>query len=300
MGTNMKKYKFKKINAFTSGSSQGNPAAGIYLNDLNDISENEMQAIARELKGFVNEVVFLFANKNEIFLKYYSSECEVDFCGHGTIAVLFDFIKNNENLVKTNFLKIKIKNEILKVYNQIVENNSIFITAPKPSYLSKDIAGSSIISALNLTSYDINPRLKIDFINAGLNTLIVPIVNLERCLRIDPDQETLKYFCMDNAIDIILVFTDEVSQKMNHFRTRVFAPKYGYLEDPATGSGNSAFGYYLLRYDLWDGRLLSIEQNNNQKLPNIVKLNTINENDTTSVIFGGAGSIVIDGFYYLK
>ncbi len=41
--------------------------------------------------------------------------------------------------------------------------------------------------------------------------------------------------------------------KQNIAHTRVFAPKFGYLEDPATGSGNSAFGYYMLKNALWDG-----------------------------------------------
>jgi PhzF family phenazine biosynthesis protein len=296
----MKKYRFKKINAFTAGASRGNPAAGIYLEDRNDISDDEMQAIARELKGYVNEVVFLFADKNDIFLKYYSSECEVDFCGHGTIGVLFDFIGNNEDLLKKNFIYIKFKHGSLKVYNQINENNSIFITAPEPSYLSSNITGDDVSGALGLASRDINPGLRTGFINAGLNTLIVPIVNLDRCLEINPDLEVLKSFCMHNTIDIILVFTDEVSQKTNHFRTRVFAPKYGYLEDPATGSGNSAFGYYLLKNNLWDGKLLLLEQNNSRESPNIVKLNAVKENGKTHVIFGGAGNVVIDGFYYLK
>jgi PhzF family phenazine biosynthesis protein len=295
----MKKFRFKKINAFTAGLSPGNPAAGIYLNNIDDISDYEMQSIARELKGFVNEVVYLFADNNGIFLRYYSSECEVDFCGHGTIAIMFDFIKNNKDLLNKNIIDIKVKNEILKVYNQIIENNSIFITAPNPSYLANNIINDDIPGALNVSLSAIDPLLNVDFINAGLNTLIVPIINLDRCLKINPDQEILKFFCMKNDIDIILIYTREASQNMNHFRTRVFAPKYGYLEDPATGSGNSAFGYYLLKNNLWDGQLLLIEQNNSRELPNIIKLKTIKQNGDTCVIFGGSGIVIIDGHYYL-
>src|SRR5574340_358329 len=116
----MKKYRFKKINAFTSGLSGGNPAAGIYLSNMSDITGHEMQAIANELKGYVNEVVYLFSNENGILLKYYSSECEVDFCGHGTIAVMYDYIKNNKDLLHRDVINIRVKNESLNVYNQIV------------------------------------------------------------------------------------------------------------------------------------------------------------------------------------
>ena len=55
----MKKFHFKKIDAFTDGSSGGNPAGYIDLTEGAGLSAAEMQQIAAELKGFVNEVGFL-------------------------------------------------------------------------------------------------------------------------------------------------------------------------------------------------------------------------------------------------
>jgi predicted PhzF superfamily epimerase YddE/YHI9 len=40
-------------------------------------------------------------------------------------------------------------------------------------------------------------------------------------------------------------FTTETADGGNRYRTRVFAPTFGYLEDPATGSGNSALDIIL-------------------------------------------------------
>ena len=75
---------------------------------------------------------------------------------------------------------------------------------------------------------------------------------------------------MENGIDIIHVSTKETYTASSKYRTRVFAPKYGYLEDPATGSGNAAFGYYLINENLWnDG--FTIEQGTNKSNPNFVK-----------------------------
>ena len=56
----MKSFPFKKIDAFTKGLSAGNPCACVYLGSANDISADEMQLIAKELKGYVNEVIYLF------------------------------------------------------------------------------------------------------------------------------------------------------------------------------------------------------------------------------------------------
>jgi len=81
-------------------------------------------------------------------------------------------------------------------------------------------------------------------IYAGLATLIVPITTLYDEINIFPHEQNLKKFCLDNKIDIILIFSTEVKDSKSIAHSRVFAPKFGYLEDPATGSGNSAFSYY--------------------------------------------------------
>lgn len=298
-GELMKNFPFKKIDAFTKGLSGGNPCACIYLNSISDITPDEMQLIARELKGFVNEVVYLFPEDQRFYLKYYSAECEVDFCGHGTIGIMYDYIKNHPNLRDMDIIKIRVKDELLDIYNKIKEDDCVYITAPSPKFNSVKLPKQEIAKALNINIENIDNKFDLALINAGLNTLIVPLEGLELCLATLPDQVTLKSFCLSNGIDIIIVFTQDVADKKNKFRTRVFAPKFGYLEDPATGSGNSAFGYYLLQRNLWDGRSISIEQNNNRDYPNIIKLDTVKKMDKTNVIFGGAALVKIEGTYTL-
>lgn len=296
----MKSFPFKKIDAFTKGLSAGNPCAGIYLKSSGDIADREMHQIASELKGFVNEVVYLFPEEEGFFLKYYSAECAVDFCGHGTIGIMYDLIKSSRILINQRIIKIRVKDAYLNVYNKIKESDSVFITAPAPQYNNLRLKKEEIAPALKIGAEVINDSFKLDIINAGLNTLIVPIRSLEKCPSLLPDQLALKDFCLENGIDIILVFTDEVADSGNKYRTRVFAPKYGYLEDPATGAGNSAFGYYLLRTGLWSGDNLSIEQNNSYDFPNIVKLNTVKDEDRNNVIFGGTAVVKIEGTYTLS
>jgi PhzF family phenazine biosynthesis protein len=296
----MKSFPFKKIDAFTKGSSSGNPCACVYLNSPGDISDREMQLIARELRGFVSEVVYVFPEDKCFFLKYYSAECEVDFCGHGTIGSMYDLISNRPDLLKEKIVKIKVKNVYLDVFNRIKESDSIFITAPAPRFNQLDLGEKEIAAALHISANSIAGKYKSALINAGLNTLIVPLTSLETCLTTKPNEPALKDFCLASGIDIILIFTDDVADKANQFRTRVFAPKFGYLEDPATGSGNSAFGNYLLHNNLWDGSILSIEQNNSYDFPNIVKLDTVRNNDRINVVFGGAAVVKIEGEYKLS
>lgn len=296
----MKKFIFKKIDAFTEGNSPGNPAGCVRLNSTGDITPDEMQRLAAELKGFVNETVFLFPENGSVYVRYYSSECEVDFCGHGTIAAMYDYIKNTPALLAAATVPIRVKDEILTVYNRIQEDNSVHISAPLPKYPGTTLTPDIIAETLGIDNNHIRPGLPVDMINGGLNTLLVPVDTLDCCTSILPDIASLKDFCIQNDIDIILVFTDNTTMRECHYRTRVFAPKFGYLEDPATGSGNSALGYYLMKNRLWDGNPLIIEQGRDIRNPNTVRLGTTVSGDTTQVTFGGSAVVRIEGNYILN
>lgn len=293
----MKKYLFKKLDAFAKNGSSGNPAACVYLSRMGEIDEAGMQQIARELKGFVNEVVYVFPEGEGFFLRYYSSECEVDFCGHGTIAAMYDLITTTPQLKSLPEVVIRVKDEKLTVLNQIAANDCVFIEAPLPVFSPTAPANREAAAALGIVPDIIVSPAAV--VNGGLNTLIVQIDSLNNCLAVNPGMEQLKDFCFQNRIDITLVYTKECYLKDTSYRTRVFAPKFGYLEDPATGSGNSAFGYYLIKNTIWNGKLMSIEQGKNKEQPNIVKLEAAQKKGAAVMRFGGSAALKIEGMYFI-
>lgn len=292
----MKKFSYKKVNAFTSGTSNGNPAAYLIIDD-GELSKEEMLKIGKEHSGFVSEVVFCtHSDVADIKLTYYSSECEVDFCGHGTIATMYDLISCDNKLQIKNEIMIETnKKGILKVYNALKEEDAVYITAPKAKQLNLNVSVERIAEALNIHRNEIDEKYSIDFIDAGLRTLIVPISKYEKEITIYPDEAKLKKFCMDNEIDIILIFSKAASSEQYIAHTRVFAPKFGYLEDPATGSGNSAFAFYLLKNNVWDGSQIMIEQGGDNIVFNTVKLKMKED----QILFGGKANVIIEGVYLL-
>jgi Predicted epimerase, PhzC/PhzF homolog len=198
-------------------------------------------------------------------------------------------------LAEIKEITIKTNKGDLAVYNELQSLDAVFITAPDPEYLEVKPSLADIAANLQTAVESLDQQHPVMLIDAGLRTLIVPIVNLDNILGLQPDEPKLKEFCLNNGIDIILVFTNDVADKSNKIRTRVFAPKFGYLEDPATGSGNSAMGYYMLKNEMWNGEPVSIEQNGEKDLFNIVKLNS----KDGKVLFGGNAVVKIDGEYHL-
>jgi PhzF family phenazine biosynthesis protein len=294
----MKTLDFKKIDAFTKGLSPGNPAGYVFMERADLLSEDEMQKIAAELKGFVNEVGFVNRQDKQFGMKFFSSECEVAFCGHATIAIMYDLISTNPDLINEKELKIKVSAGTLSVFNHVKDEDAVYIMAPEPQFLEREIKWSEIAQALDadITVFDNEKTFQV--IDGGLRTLIIPMASLKDCLRLYPNQENLKQFCFKNDIDIVHVFTDEVYTSDAKYRTRVFAPKYGYLEDPATGSGNSAFCYYLIYKNLWTGDF-SIEQGSSLNNPNIVKVKRYEKDNVDRILFGGCGTTRIVGSYCL-
>jgi len=232
-------------------------------------------------------------------LRYFSAEREVAFCGHATIAVMYDLIKNDEALARDPIVRIHVQGRELLVRNEIASTDSVFISAPPPQFLDTDLTRDDIAAALKIPPGEITEKNRFKLVNAGLATLIVPLTSLDVLLSLRPDQKHLREFCLAHDIEIILVFSEEVSIPENNYRTRVFAPIYGYLEDPATGSGNAALGYYLMNAELWDGQMLRIEQGRSMERPNIIRLVSDASKVQRSVFFGGNARVRIEGEYLL-
>ena len=293
----VQRFRFKKIDAFTEGQSGGNPAGCLYLPDQDALSAGEMQQIARELAGFVSEVVFVYSDEGYTALRYFSPEREMAFCGHCTVAVMYDLIKNDPDLARNPIIRIHIEGGVLLVRNEIAASDLVFINTPLPQIITPALTRDDVAAALKIPPGEISEKNRITVVSAGLSTLIVPFTSLNTLLSLWPDQKNLREFCLAQGIEIILVFTDDVSSDANAFRTRVFAPVFGYLEDPATGSGNAALGYYLLDAGLWDGHTIRIEQGRSRENPNIIRLASDASKVQRSVFFGGKARVKIEGDY---
>ncbi len=98
---------------------------------------------------------------------------------------------------------------------------------------------------------------------------------------------------------MVVVYTRETAFPGHDLHSRVFAPPtFGYLEDPATGSGNAALGNFLIRQNLWKNRTLVIEQGGpDRENPNIVRL--LRPEDGGLMFGGGGGRVRIDGGEYV-
>ncbi|HSK68533.1 MAG TPA: PhzF family phenazine biosynthesis isomerase [Candidatus Limnocylindria bacterium] len=292
----MEAYQYRKIDAFTAGESLGNPAACLYLGEGQALPEDRMLDIARRHRGFVSEVVYCAPAGDAAFrLWYYSSECEVDFCGHGTVACMHCLISETPGLQERAEIEVRTnKKGALTVYNEVPSRDCVYVAAPAPKYLGTGVPADTVAAALRVRPGQLSGKYPTDMIDAGLRTLIVPLASLEDEVHAAPLESELKAFCLETGADIVLIWSLQARDARSIAHTRVFAPKFGYLEDPATGSGNSAFGYYMLQNGLWDGSAATLEQGGAGMAFNAVRV----ERRDGRVLFGGGATTRIRGVYF--
>jgi PhzF family phenazine biosynthesis protein len=81
--------KIYQVDAFSDRVFGGNPAAIVPLTEW--LNDDLLQKIA--LENNLSETAFYVRNHNEITLRWFTPETEVDLCGHATLAaahVLFE------------------------------------------------------------------------------------------------------------------------------------------------------------------------------------------------------------------
>ena len=97
------KYDIYYIDAFTDKLFSGNPAAVIF----SDISDSTlMQNIAAE--NNLSETAFIREDDGNYHIRWFSPHCEIDLCGHATLAsayVFFNYISPDEKIFSVRSLK---------------------------------------------------------------------------------------------------------------------------------------------------------------------------------------------------
>ena len=198
------------VDAFSSEIFSGNPAAVIF-SDLDD--EVLMQKIAAE--NNLSETAFVdLSNKN---IRWFSPACEVNLCGHATLASAFIYFNyfdtTNESIVFNS------ASGELKVYKK---DDYLELDFPKDTFKQVDMIEmvESATGAKPLETYlgDIN--------------LFAVYENEEIISNINPD-----YSAVSNLEGQGLIISSSSNQY--DFVSRYFCPKFGINEDPVTGSAHT-------------------------------------------------------------
>lgn len=202
------------IDAFTKSLFSGNPAAVIFSNLDNTMV---MQNIAAE--NNLSETAFISYRDNKYFIRWFAPECEIDLCGHATLAsahVFFNYIN-----IDTDIFEVHSKrNGVLNVFKH---EDALYLDFPTdtllPSTQYDDVFNSVGISPIDI--YE------------GRDDLLAIFENKSDIENLNLNVEAIKR--IDKRGLIVTAPGDD-----SDFVSRCFFPSTGVIEDPVTGSAHTS------------------------------------------------------------
>src|SRR6476620_5944924 len=246
--------KFYQADVFTAQPFGGNPVA--VFPEAQGLTDDQLQQIAREMN--LSETVFVFPPTDPaavVRLRIFTPTQEIPFAGHpvvGTMHVLaqLGMIATPEPVTRVvpecNIGLFPV--DLLMRDGQVMR---VVMTQPDPQFLERiedteDLY--KVAAALGIPKHTITDmKWPLQVVSTGLPVLIVPVRTLTAVRSINPDASAIINVCERFGANGIMVFTTLTVESFASVHARMFAPKIGILEDPATGSAGGALGAYLVQ-----------------------------------------------------
>ncbi|MDK2743731.1 MAG: PhzF family phenazine biosynthesis protein [Nitrospira sp. BO4] len=246
--------KFYQADVFTAQPFGGNPVA--VFPDADGLTDDELQQIAREMN--LSETVFVFPPTDPAAvarLRIFTPTQEIPFAGHPVLGTFYVLAHLKRIPMQDGITRVMQECNIglfpLELHSEQGRVVRVIMSQPKPEFLDPIDAIDDVYlvgSALGLPKHVIvDTKWPIQVVSTGLPVLIVPVRTLTAVRSINPDASAIINICERFGANGILVFTTVTVESFASVHARMFAPKIGILEDPATGSAGGALGAYLVQ-----------------------------------------------------
>lgn len=210
------KQKIYQIDAFTSQTFGGNPAAVCILDAW--LETELMQKIAQE--NNLAETAFAVKKDDVYELRWFTPEVEVDLCGHATLAtayVLFHYYGIEENTI--HFYSPR--------------SGELTVSRANNGWLTLDFPTDTMVAIRNIPEIDHAIGLTPAKTLKGKTDYMLVYNSQQEIESISPNHHLLAQ--LDVRGVIVTAPGDEVD-----FVSRFFAPACGIPEDPVTGSAHTS------------------------------------------------------------
>jgi trans-2,3-dihydro-3-hydroxyanthranilate isomerase len=241
----MPSLKFAVYDVFTDTRFQGNPLAVVF--DADALGDSAMQAIAREFN--LSETIFVRRpadQRHAASVRIFTPGAELPFAGHPIVGCSIALAE--ARAMKGDCILV-LEAKIAPVRCAVTTGNGGFaeFDAPKlAEELGLGADDAAMAAALGLAPGDIGFDRHIPTLySAGVPYAFAPVASLAALARASAravDEEAI------GAPSVFLYARADASDA-HAFRARMFAPKFGITEDPATGSAAAAFAGVAARFE---------------------------------------------------
>lgn len=303
----MRKLRYILVDVFTDRAFGGNPLA--VFPDGQGITDAEMQALAKELN--LSETTFVLPAEqaeHDYKLRIFTPALELPMAGHPTLGT--SFVLAHEGMIKLaeGETRITLEEKVgpipvsFQARSGLVE--SIEMQQPLPSFGECFERREVIAEMLSLSPTDLDETLPLEIVSCGVPFLFVPLKSLEAARRVSFKRDVHDRELSENAAMGVFVFARGGETEGATVHSRMFGPKFGIAEDPATGAASGPLGAYLTRYNAVDTRHEEVEIISEQGFemgrPSFVRIRITHQGqEITRVRVGGQCHYMGEGIFTL-
>lgn len=283
--------RYRVVDVFTEQPLEGN-ALAVFPNALG-LDDATMQKIAKELN--LSETTFVFpATRADCAanIRIFTPTMEMIFAGHPTIGT--SFVLLDEEIVSRESGHFVVEEKVgpVSIRVEAGERPLIWLKTP-PINDGRTFDRGLCAKALGLNTSDL---LEIDpqYLSAGNPTLFIPVRDKETVDRAWFDLRGLALLADAQSSSMcIFVFTPTLEGAYS----RMFAPEYGVVEDPATGSSTGPLAAFMLKHGLAsgaDGTRLISEQGVKMGRRSILHVKILGEQGVEGIEVGGYVTPIVE------
>lgn len=225
------------LNAFVDNEKGGNPA-GVVL-EADRYTDDEKARIAQKVG--LSETAFVSKSKIADFkLDFFTPNRRIADCGHATIAT-FSY------LVQSGMLQGEVSSkEILDGRREIVlKGDMAFMEQLRPEYKTAGLRTKDFLDSLGLQQEHLPECASIEIVNTGNSFAIIPVRTLDHLRLIKPNFNAISKLSDDFDLIGYYVFSEQTHIAGRDASCRMFAPRYGILEEAGTGMAAGPLACYL-------------------------------------------------------
>jgi trans-2,3-dihydro-3-hydroxyanthranilate isomerase len=250
---------------FTDEALVGNQLA--VFTDARGLDTTKMQRLAREM-NFSESTFILPAERSDtdIRMRIFTPMNEMPMAGHPTIGSTFALA--HSGVIRQGVARFVFGLNIGPVPVELEWNSDglrfAWMTQSTPVFGRIIDDRSAVAATLGLAADDLAPNLPVQEISCGVPFLFVPIRDRRAVDRAMSDAAAFRRFMSAAGLELaIFLFSIDPPGSAETVYSRMFAPEFGIVEDPATGGASGPLGCYLVHYGVVEGgaaqRMISLQ-----------------------------------------
>ena len=226
----MAAFRYVVCDVFTAEPLAGNQVA--VFTDAREIPEHQLQRLAREMNFSETTFVYPPESDGHVRMRIFTPANEVPFAGHPTLGTAF-VLAAPLQLVE---IRIETGSGTVPVQLEREGPRIVFGRMAQPLPTVAPFDGADEL----LASLGVESQLPVELYDNGLPHVFVALASEDEVAALRPNFQELA--------DFGPVGINCFAGKGLRWKTRVFVPAFGVLEDPATGSAAGPLALHLARH----------------------------------------------------